>query len=136
MCQLILTISIRVAHLCVELSDVVSDLLLGFRFRFAGEYLAAFHSLLVKVPDDALPSSVRAAKNVAVGGESFLGHSWRFLLPGVLFNHQHYRTAFAYVQTYVLRFVEKNLPAFWWFYLQRWVGNFHGLILCLLPCNF
>ena len=34
----------------------------------------AFHSLLVKVLDDTLPSPIRTAETIAVGGESFLWH--------------------------------------------------------------
>ena len=65
---------VRVTHLCIELSDVGSDLLLGLRFRLAGEHLAALDALLVKIPDDALPSAVCPLENIAVGGESFLWH--------------------------------------------------------------
>ena len=107
---------VRVADFLVKLGDVGSDFLLGLGFRLAGEHFAPFDSLLVKVPDDALPAAIGTAEDIAVCCESLLWHGWRFLPSGVLFNHQHYRTAFAYVQTYVLRFVEKNLPAFWWFY--------------------
>ena len=99
---------VRVAHFCVELCNVGCNFLLCFRLGFAGEYFAAFYSLLVKVPDDTLPAAIGAAKDVAVGGESFLWH-----LAAPFLNHQHYRTAFAYVQTYVFRFVEKSLPVFW-----------------------
>ena len=110
---------VRVTHLCVELGDVGSNLLLCLCFRLAGEHLAALDTLLIKVPDDALPSSVCSTKDIAVGGESFLWHG-----AAPFLNHQHYRTAFAYVQTYVFRFVEKSLPAFWWFYLYRQAGKF------------
>ena len=34
----------------------------------------AFHSLLVKVPDNALLSPIRSTEIIAVGGESFFGH--------------------------------------------------------------
>ena len=88
---------IRVTHLCVELSDVGSDFLLGFRLGFAGEHFAAFDSLLVKVPDDALPAAICAAKDVAVSGQSLFWHGWWFLLSGCFINHQHYRIAPAYV---------------------------------------
>ena len=77
----------------VELGDIASDLLLGLRLGFAGEHLAAFHSLLVKVPDDTLPAAIGAAKDVAVGGESFLWH-----LAAPFLNHQHYPRGFGYVQ--------------------------------------
>ena len=63
---------VRVTHLCVELGDVGGDLLLGFGLGLAGEHLAAFHSLLIKIPDDALPAAIGSAKHIAVGGESFL----------------------------------------------------------------
>lgn len=63
---------VRVTHLCVKLGNVGGDLLLSLCFRLAGEYLAAFDSLLIKVPDDALPAAIRSAKDVAVGGKSFL----------------------------------------------------------------
>ena len=59
---------VRVAHLLVELGDVVGDFLLGFNFCLAGKHFAPFDSLLVKVPDDALPAAIGAAKDVAVGG--------------------------------------------------------------------
>ena len=59
---------IRVTHFLVELSDVGSDLLLGFCLCLAGEYFAAFDSLLVKIPDDTLPAAVCPLKNIAVGG--------------------------------------------------------------------
>ena len=55
-------------HLGVELSNVASDLLLGFGLGLAGEHLAALDSLLVEVPDDALPPAIRAAEYIAVGG--------------------------------------------------------------------
>ena len=65
---------VRIAHLCVKLGDVVGDLLLGLRLSFAGEGLSFLLSLLVKVPDDALPAAIGTAKDVAVGGESLLWH--------------------------------------------------------------
>ena len=107
---------VRVTHLCVELGDVGGNLLLGFRFRLAGEHLATLDALLIKVPDDTLPSSIRAPKYIAVCCESFLWHGWWFLPSGVLFNHQHYSRGLAYVHPYVPNRTEKNLPAFWWFY--------------------
>ena len=67
----------------------------------------AFHSLLVKVPDNALPSPIRSTETIAVGGESFFGHG-----PSELFYQPP--TAFAYVQTYVLCYAEKKRPVFWW----------------------
>ena len=62
-----------------------------------------------------------------VGGSSFRGY---------FINHQHYRIAFAYVQTYVLHYVEKNLPTFWWFYLHRWVGKFLRAYSLFTPPQF
>ena len=59
---------VRVTHLSVELGDVVGDLLLGFGLGLAGEHFAAFYSLLVKIPDHALPAAIGSAKDVAVGG--------------------------------------------------------------------
>ena len=44
------------------------NFLLCFRLGFAGEYFAAFDSLLVKVPDDALPAAIGSPKYIAVGG--------------------------------------------------------------------
>ena len=122
---------IRVTYFLIELGDVGGDLLLGLAFSFAGEHLAALDSLLIEIPDDALPSSVCSTKDVAVGGESFLWHG-----AAPFLNHQHYRTAFAYVQTYVLRFVEKNLPAFWWIYTCLGRGVFKISFLCLCGANF
>ena len=74
---------VRVTHFLVELGDVGGNLLLCFRLGFAGEHFAALDSLLVKVPDDALPAAVCAAKNIAVGCQSLFWHEWWFLLPGV-----------------------------------------------------
>ena len=93
---------VRAMHLCIELSDIGSDLLLGLRLGLAGEYFAAFDSLLVKVPDDALPAAIGSSEDVTVGRESFLWHGWWFLLPGCFINHQHYRIAPAYVHPHVL----------------------------------
>ena len=59
---------LRAADFLVELGDVVGNLLLGFRFRLAGEHLATLDALLIKVPDDTLPAAIRSPKNVAVGG--------------------------------------------------------------------
>ena len=59
---------LRAADFLVELGDVVGNLLLGFRLRLAGEHLATLDALLIKVPDDALPTAIGAAKDVAVGG--------------------------------------------------------------------
>ena len=109
---------IRAAHFLVELGDVVGNLLLGFRFRLAGEHLATLDALLIKVPDDTLPAAIRSPKNVAICCESFLWHSWWFPLSGVFFNHQHYRITPAYVYPYVANRTEKNLPAFWWIYTR------------------
>ena len=61
----------RAAHFLVELCDVVGNLLLGFRFRLAGEHLATLDALLIKVPDDTLPAAIRSPKNVAICCESF-----------------------------------------------------------------
>ena len=122
---------IRVTHLGVELSDIVGDFLLGLRLGFTGEHLAALDALLVKVPDDALPATIRPPKYIAVCSESFLRHDWWFLPSGCFINRQQYRTAFAYVQTYVFRYVEKNHPAFWWIYTRLGRGNLHRPILCL-----
>ena len=127
---------VRVADFLIELGDVGSDLLLGFRFGFAGEHFAAFHSLLVKVPDDALPAAIGSSEDVTVGGESFLWHGWWFLLPGCFINHQHYRIAPAYVQPNVVNGAEKNLPTFWWIYICLGRGIFHGPIRCLCSANF
>ena len=75
---------VRVTHLSVELGDVGGNLLLGFRLGLAGEHLTAFDSLLVKVPDDALPAAIGSSEDVTVGGESFLcmvgGSSFRVVL--------------------------------------------------------
>ena len=90
------------------MSDVGSDLLLGLALGFAGKHFAAFHALLVKIPDDTLPSSVCSLEHVAVGGESFL---WHGVAP--FLNHQHYPTAFAYVHPYVANRAEKNWTGFW-----------------------
>ena len=65
---------VRIADFLVKLGDVAGNLLLCLCFRLAGEHFAALDSLLVKVPDDALPAAIGAAKNIAVGGESFLWH--------------------------------------------------------------
>ena len=65
---------IRVTYFLVEQGDVGGDLLLGLGLSFAGECLSFLLSMLVEVPDDALPSSIRAAKDISVGGESFLWH--------------------------------------------------------------
>ena len=59
---------VRAMHLCIELSDIGSDLLLGFGLCLAGEYFPFLFSLLVKVPDDALPSSVCTSEYIAIGG--------------------------------------------------------------------
>ena len=115
------------------MSDVVGDFLLGLRLGFAGEHFAALDSLFIKIPDDALPTAISTSEHVAVCSESFLRHSWQFFLSGVFFNYQHYRTAFAYVQTYVLRFVEKNRPAFWWIYTCLGRGVFTDLFF--VYCN-
>lgn len=76
---------IRITHLCIELSDVGGDFLLCLSLGFAGEHLAAFDALLVKVPDDALPSTVCPLEHIAVGGEPFLWHGAASFL-----NHQQY----------------------------------------------
>ena len=55
---------------------------------------------------------------------------------GCFINHQHYRIAPAYVQTYVVSGVEKISSGFWWFYTCLGRGYFYRPILCLLPCNF
>ena len=104
---------IRAADFLVELGDIDSDFLLGFRFRLAGEHLAPFHSLLIEVPDDALPAAICPLKNIAARCESFLWHGWWFLPSGCFINHQHYRIAPAYVQPNVVNGAEKDLPAFW-----------------------
>ena len=127
---------VRVADFLVKLGDVGSDFLLGLGFRLAGEHFAPFDSLLVKVPDDALPAAIGTAEDIAVCCESLLWHGWRFLPSGVLFNHQHYRIALNYVQTYVVSGVEKISSGFWWIYTCLGRGNLYGPILCLLPCNF
>ena len=106
---------IRAADFLVELGDIGSDFLLGFRFRLAGEHLAPFHSLLIEVPDDALPAAIGAAEYIAVGGESFLWHGATPFL-----NHQQYSRGRGNVQPKVGNGVEKNRPAFWWFYTCRW----------------
>ena len=67
---------IRVTDFLVELSDVSCDFLLGLCLGFAGEHFAAFHSLLVKVPDHALPAAISTSEHVAVSSEPFLWHSW------------------------------------------------------------
>ena len=76
---------IRVTHLCVELSDVGSDFLLGLCLGFAGKHLAAFDALLVKVPDDALPAAICPPKNIAVCCETFLWHGWWFPPSGLFY---------------------------------------------------
>ena len=76
---------IRVTDFLVELSDVSCDFLLGLCLGFAGEHFAALDSLFVKIPDHALPAAVCAAKNIAVGGKSFLWHGAASFL-----NHQQY----------------------------------------------
>ena len=88
-------------------------------FGLAGEHFASLDVLLVEVPDDALPATIGAAEYIAVGGESFLWHG-----AAPFLNHQHYRIAFAYVQTNVVNGAEKNRLAFWWIYTCRWAGNF------------
>ncbi len=122
---------IRAADLLVKLGDIVGDFLLGLSLGFAGEHFAAFDALLVKVPDDALPAAIGPPKYIAVCNESFLRHNWWFLPSGCFINRQQYRTAFAYVQTYVFRYVEKNHPAFWWIYTRLGRGNLHRPITCL-----
>ena len=112
------------------------NLLLGLRFRLAGEHLAALDALLVKIPDDALPAAIGSSEDVTVGGESFLWHGWWFLLPGCFINHQHYRIAPAYVQPNVVNGAEKNLPAFWWIYTCLGRGVFKISFLCLCGAVF
>jgi len=38
---------VRAAHFLVELSDIFGNLLLGFRFRLAGEYFSLFLSMFI-----------------------------------------------------------------------------------------
>ena len=83
---------VRVMHFLVKLGDVGCNFLLGLRLGFAGEGLSFLLSMLVKIPDDALPAAICSPKNIAVGGESFLWH-----LTAPFLNHQHYRIATAYV---------------------------------------
>ena len=117
---------VRAADFLVELGDVGGNLLLGLRFGFAGEHFAAFDSLLVKVPDDALPSSVCSTKDVAVGGESFLWHG-----AAPFLNHQHYLRGCGNVHPQFSNPAEKNLPVFWLFYTYLGGGDFFRSILCL-----
>ena len=104
---------VRVTHFCVELRDVSCDFLLGLGLGLAGKHFAALDSLLVEVPDDALPAAICPPKNIAVCCETFLCHVGGSSLLGVFFNHQHYPRGGSNVQTYVLCYAEKNSPAFW-----------------------
>ena len=65
---------VRVTHLCVELCDVGCYFLLGLRLGFAGEGLSFLLSLLIEVPNDALPAAISTSEHVAVCSESFLWH--------------------------------------------------------------
>ena len=66
----------------------------------------------------ALPPSVLPLANTALAVGSLLCHAGGLL--SVFFNHQHYRIAFAYVQTNVVNGAEKNRLAFWWIYICCW----------------
>ena len=113
-------------HLCVELSDVGSDFLLGFCLRLTGEGFSLLLSLLVKVPDYALPAAIGSPKYIAICCESFLWHGATPFL-----NHQQYSSGGGNVQTNVVNGAEKNLPTFWWIYTCLGRGNFFRPILCL-----
>ena len=55
---------------------------------------------------------------------------------GCFINHQHYRIALNYVQTYVVSGVEKISSGFWWIYTCLGRGNLYGPILCLCGAVF
>jgi hypothetical protein len=64
---------IRLANFFVELGNVICDLLLSFRFCFAGKHFPFFLPVFVKVPNHALPAAIDSLKYIAVGCHSFFG---------------------------------------------------------------